>query len=304
MPSAAMQAKAERLLREGALQYQEDGETLTVRGEHGEYEIGVDAAGKPYCTCQARGQCAHLLAAQMLERGEIPMAAERNGGFDPKAHLMQLKGKDYLEVKWRLMWFREQHPAASGWGIRTVCEEVTEDSARYRAQIVSPEGVIVAEGTKTETKRGFADFVEKAETGAIGRALALCGYGTQFCGDELDEGERIVDSPVAVPQRRPPVRHGIIGPTPPPPAVEEPPAEEDRFAREGGGEVASLRPAPRWKDQGEFFTSLRGLGYGTSDQREDLRAQLGIRNDWKAMTPEEQLAIYNLARELQQEAAA
>ena len=36
---------------------------------------------------------------------------------------------------------------------------------------------------------------EKAETKAVGRALAMLGYGTQFA-PELDEGERIVDSPV------------------------------------------------------------------------------------------------------------
>ncbi len=33
-------------------------------------------------------------------------------------------------------------------------------------------------------------------TGAIGRALAALGYGTQFTGDEWDEAHRIVDSPV------------------------------------------------------------------------------------------------------------
>ena len=38
--------------------------------------------------------------------------------------------------------------------------------------------------------------MEKAETGSIGRALAYCGYGTQFCADELDEAERIVDAPI------------------------------------------------------------------------------------------------------------
>jgi hypothetical protein len=37
--------------------------------------------------------------------------------------------------------------------------------------------------------------MEKAETGAIGRALALIGYGTQFA-PEMDEEDRIVDSPV------------------------------------------------------------------------------------------------------------
>jgi hypothetical protein len=56
----------------------------------------------------------------------------------------------------------------------------------------------MAQAHKAENKTGdgFKDYLEKAETGAIGRALAMCGYGTQFTGDELDEGVRIVDAPV------------------------------------------------------------------------------------------------------------
>jgi len=54
----------------------------------------------------------------------------------------------------------------------------------------------IGTGTKSENAASFADFGEKAETGAIGRALAALGYGTQFA-PELDEGHRIVDSPVA-----------------------------------------------------------------------------------------------------------
>ena len=79
--------------------------------------------------------------------------------FDAKAHLTNIKGKDYLEVKWRLVWFREEHPATEGWGIITTAEAVADEAARYRAEIVDPEGRVVATGTKTETKRGFADFV-------------------------------------------------------------------------------------------------------------------------------------------------
>ena len=115
--------------------------------------------------------------------------------FDPKAHLTDIKGKQYLEVKWRLVWFREDKPADSGWGIWTQEVEVTEDKARFRAEVRDPDGRVIAAGTKTETPQGFADFVEKAETGAIGRALAVAGFGTQFC-DDLDEGERLADSPV------------------------------------------------------------------------------------------------------------
>lgn len=107
--------------------------------------------------------------------------------------ILSLRGRDYLEVKYRLVWFREEHP---DWSIETEILAVTEMSAYARATIKDEEGRIIATSHKFETKAGFPDFIEKAETGAIGRALALIGFGTQFCADELDEGERIVDSPV------------------------------------------------------------------------------------------------------------
>lgn len=107
--------------------------------------------------------------------------------------LLNLRGREYLEVKYRLVWFREEHP---DWAIETELLSVTPDSAYARAVIKDNEGRIIATSHKFETKRGFPDFIEKSETGAIGRALALIGFGTQFCADELDEGERIVDAPV------------------------------------------------------------------------------------------------------------
>ena len=42
---------------------------------------------------------------------------------------------------------------------------------------------------------GFPDYIEKAETGAMGRALAMCGYGTLQAW-EFDEQERSADTPV------------------------------------------------------------------------------------------------------------
>lgn len=107
--------------------------------------------------------------------------------------IMSLKGKDYLEVKYRLVWFREERPT---WGIETRVVDMSDKHAVFTAVVKDEQGRILASGHKHEDKAGFADFREKAETGAIGRALALLGYGTQFTGDELDEGERIVDSPV------------------------------------------------------------------------------------------------------------
>lgn len=107
--------------------------------------------------------------------------------------LLNLRGKQYLEVKFRLVWFREDHP---DWSIETELISVTDVSAYARATIRDETGRVIATSHKFESIQGFPDFIEKAETGAIGRALALIGYGTQFCADELDEGKRIVDSPV------------------------------------------------------------------------------------------------------------
>jgi hypothetical protein len=113
--------------------------------------------------------------------------------------LLSLRGKEYLEVKYRLVWFREDHP---DWSIETELVSVTDVSAYAKATVRDEKSRVIATSHKYESIQGFPDFIEKAETGAIGRALALIGYGTQFCADELDEGKRIVDAPVnARPQR-------------------------------------------------------------------------------------------------------
>ena len=124
--------------------------------------------------------------------------------FNPNDHLMNLKGKAYLEVKWRLVWFRQEHP---DWSIRTQIVDLNLEQkyAVFKAIISNENGVIVAEGTKMEDARGFADFMEKAETGSIGRALGILGYGTQFAPefDEVDSNSpnpRIVDAPINQPK--------------------------------------------------------------------------------------------------------
>jgi len=100
--------------------------------------------------------------------------------------LLNLRGKEYLEVKYRLVWFREDHP---DWSIETQILSVTDVSAYAKATVRNEEGRVIATSHKFESIQGFPDFIEKAETGSIGRALALVGYGTQFCADELDEGK-------------------------------------------------------------------------------------------------------------------
>lgn len=111
--------------------------------------------------------------------------------FNPNEHLMDLKGKSYLQVMWRLVWFREEKPL---WSIDTKLESLTDNHAVFSAKIYDENGVQKSAGYGSESVKDFRDFIEKAETKAVGRALAMLGYGTQFA-PEMDEGERIVDSP-------------------------------------------------------------------------------------------------------------
>ena len=114
--------------------------------------------------------------------------------FNVNSHLMDLTGKAYLQVMWRLVWFREEHPE---YGIHTdlVEHDKAEHSAVFKAVITDENGSILSTGFGSESIKDFRDYLEKAETKAVGRALAMLGYGTQFA-PEMDEGERIVDSPV------------------------------------------------------------------------------------------------------------
>lgn len=121
--------------------------------------------------------------------------------------ILNLKGKRYLQVNQRLVWFVEENPY---YDIQTNVKMITDDCASCTAviQILKPnedptKGLLVIKrvtATKVEDRKGFPDFIEKSETGSIGRALALLGYGTQFTGDEFNEGSaRIVDSPMEKP---------------------------------------------------------------------------------------------------------
>jgi hypothetical protein len=118
---------------------------------------------------------------------------------DTELPLLDLRGKPYLQVAYRLVWFREEKP---DWSIETEIVHTDDKETLAKAVIKDPSGRIMNTGHKTETVQGFQDHLEKAETGAVGRALAMLGYGTQFA-PELEEGDRIVDAPVRPAQPAP-----------------------------------------------------------------------------------------------------
>lgn len=116
--------------------------------------------------------------------------------FDPKKHMMNLQGKEYLPVAPRRVWALELHP---DW--RIITEELFADEVngiyRFKATISNGDGTIVATGHGRETAKGFAlGPYEKAETIAIGRALALAGVGTLEAQELVEDGaSKIADAP-------------------------------------------------------------------------------------------------------------
>jgi hypothetical protein len=121
--------------------------------------------------------------------------------FNPQEHLIYLPRKvkdpvtgqwstrldEYLEVKFRVLMFRQAHPSGV---IETeeVCVDLEKGYARYKARVTFGEGGL-ATGYGTETKADFADFCERAETRAVGGALALAGFGTQFGPPGASDGK-------------------------------------------------------------------------------------------------------------------
>jgi hypothetical protein len=80
--------------------------------------------------------------------------------FDPKKYLVKINGRgDYLEVKWRLLWLRTEHPNAQ---METHMVSLGDDQAVFKATVTIPGGG-TATGWGSETVGDFRDFLEKAE---------------------------------------------------------------------------------------------------------------------------------------------
>src|SRR5690349_8466039 len=142
-------------------------------------------------------------------KAEFPLNWRIGQDFDPNDHLMQLKGRDYLNVQSRLLWFIRDQRALIVAGLATMpyivrSELVEQDREAGWAHFKTYVRDVLGNETTmygSESAKDFGDYAEKASTKSLGRALLALGYGTAFA-PEMDEGERVVDAPVERKQQR------------------------------------------------------------------------------------------------------
>lgn len=115
--------------------------------------------------------------------------------FNPRSKVRTLGGRggaEYLDVKHRITWARDEHADLQ---IITEALQVSETFAFFKATVSFADelGTLVAcTAHGSETKGDFTDFIEKAETKAVGRALQHLGYGTASMPDDA----ALADTPV------------------------------------------------------------------------------------------------------------
>jgi len=108
-----------------------------------------------------------------------------------KIKTISLQGKEYAQVKDRMNEFREANPRGL---IETIPTLLPDNTIMFKARILkdkADETSAEATGHSMGTNKGLKAF-EKLETIAVGRALALLGYGSDGAiasSEEMEEFE-------------------------------------------------------------------------------------------------------------------
>lgn len=126
--------------------------------------------------------------------------------FDPRPHVRQLRGRGgngaaYLDAKWRIAWLRAEYPE-SQIATELVKLELQPGLALFKATVVLQDqnGAMCgsATGYGSETQGDFNDFIEKAETKALGRALHHLGFSVAHMQEDASPSDAPVERRVAV----------------------------------------------------------------------------------------------------------
>jgi hypothetical protein len=169
--------------------------------------------------------------------------------FNPLDYVIRTRGqRDYLEVKYRVLWLRRDYPTAR---VRSECLAHTDSFALFRVTVdLGEKGY--AEGHGSEWRESFANFIERAETRALGNALDNLGYSTDAAF--LEAGQK--------------------------PPLEE---QRDRFPRRD--REATPPPAAPRPDYDGFWREVRAMGFGPGE----VLGLFGVR-DLRGVNLEEAMA--------------
>ncbi len=186
--------------------------------------------------------------------------------FDPREYVQTLDdGRHYLELKWRLIWLRSEHPEAV---IETQIVPNGDGLMICRAMIRLADGA-TATGHGSADMTGDERAIEQAEDRALERALSALGYGTEFDGTAAEtEVSAGSPPPVSLVTARELMDQSYdTGPEETPPAPQKSAPEEPSTAEDFS-----------WT---KFWEWAKGRGYVNARQLQEL---LGI-DDIRAHTP-------------------
>ena len=93
-----------------------------------------------------------------------------------------IKGKEYVEVNQRLLYFRNE-PTYVGYSIENEIVAVDSESCIVKSTIRNAEHRVVAvahaQEDRTSSHINRTSYIENCETSAVGRALAMLGIGIE-----------------------------------------------------------------------------------------------------------------------------
>lgn len=144
----------------------------------------------------------------LYDANEAVKALNMVEGFEPKNYLREEtteEGKSfYLDTKFRLLWFRLKYPDGK---LVKIPKALNKDYATFEVRVYShkddtPDNFLAngfASRYRDDGNEKFGlNFVESAETAALGRALKDAGFGTQFCDIALPNDQTVVDAGVNI----------------------------------------------------------------------------------------------------------
>lgn len=144
----------------------------------------------------------------LYDLSEAVQQLNRVEGFEPKDYLRKEETEEgvsfYLDTKYRILWYRLMYPHGKVFKIPKVLnKDYATFEVRIYADINDPIDNFLANGFasryKDESNEQFGmNFVETAETAALGRALKDAGFGTQFCDVALPNDASKVDAGVQI----------------------------------------------------------------------------------------------------------